>query len=207
MTKKCEICGAELPKRHQRYCSVACQRKAQSARKRNNTGRSNANPDMLWTSTCMDCGATFRRPIKCIRCAECQHKIKLKKWHEWKKNGSKRLLGSKDICKNCGAEYIVQSGMQRYCKNCAEAMMNKNIRAHKRAYAAGQRADPEKSAEIKYRKRLVPTPIICKWCGAEFYNSHGACYCSSECRKNGQKEYMRKYDAARRKKESKNKEQ
>ena len=41
-----------------------------------------------------------------------------------------------DICEACGKPYIVQSGLQKYCPECAKTVVPETVREHKREYMA-----------------------------------------------------------------------
>lgn len=194
--KTCGYCGIPLPHGRQKYCSKACQRKAQAKRKLANTGKQAGNPEMMWHTTCVTCGAAIYRPIKCIRCESCQAEVNRQRNAICHSKGAKRPLGSIDICQRCGQEYIVEGGMQKYCKSCSHIATQKSIREHKRDYMADMRADPVKGEAIKQGKRVVPRIIPCSRCGKPFETKTRAAYCSDACRKAAIKEYQKAYSSA-----------
>lgn len=189
----CKQCGKELPKGRTRYCSDACAGAAKASRKRVNSGRERGNQQMMWHTTCISCGAEIYRPIKCVRCKDCQDAYDRRMDAEIKSTGPRRPLGSIDLCQRCGAEYTVESGMQKYCKACSAVATRDSIRAHKRAYAAARRADPEQGEAIRQAKRIVPQKRVCRRCGKAFEARTRADYCSDACRMEANREYQRAY--------------
>jgi Zn finger protein HypA/HybF involved in hydrogenase expression len=71
---------------------------------------------------CKECGRTFSGGPRSWYCPECRAERLKAKDREYKRKGSERKLGNKDICKNCGKEYIINSGMQKYCPECQDKM-------------------------------------------------------------------------------------
>ena len=189
----CKQCGKDLPKGRTRYCSDACARAAKDSRKQVNSGRERGNQQMMWRTTCVSCGAEIFRPVKCIRCKDCQDAYDRRRDAEIKSTGPRRQLGSIDLCQRCGAEYTVESGMQKYCKACSAVATRDSIRAHKRAYAAARRADPEQGEAIRQAKRIVPQKRVCRRCGKAFEARTRSDYCSDACRMEASREYQRAY--------------
>ena len=153
---------------------------------------------MRWTTHCIDCGIEINRPIKCIRCEKCQREINRIRTNIRNRRGAVRPLGSIDECKYCGKEYVVKSGTQKYCKDCAKQAIRESVNASKRAYAAKDRADPEKYAEIRRGRQSLGIDRVCPICGKPFKTKTIAVYCSDECRKEGKRRYCKAYDAAHR---------
>lgn len=182
--KTCVICGKPIQSEtgRRKYCSEECAYEAEKRREKVSSGKPARNPDMKWTTYCVDCGKLIRHPIKCIRCEDCQRAINAERSRAQARNGAVRPLGSIDKCKRCGKEYVVNSGTQRYCKECAQTAMHENIRKHKAAYMTKQRADAEKYAEIKRRNRVVPKTVECAYCGKAFVCPTNAIYCTPEQR-------------------------
>lgn len=192
----CAHCGMELPKGRTRYCCDSCARAAKAGRKRVNSGKPRGNQQMMWHTTCISCGAEIYRPIKCVRCKDCQDAYDRRRDAEIKSTGPRRQLGSIDLCQRCGAEYTVESGMQKYCKACSASATRDSIRAHKRAYAAERRADPDQAEAIRQAKRILPSQRTCKRCGKAFEARTRADYCSDVCRKEAYREYQHQYSMA-----------
>ncbi len=194
--RACMHCGGELPQRRTRYCCDACARAAKAGRKRVNSGKPRGNQQMMWHTTCISCGAEIYRPIKCVRCKDCQDAYDRRRDAEIKSTGPRRQLGSIDLCQRCGKEYTVEAGTQKYCKACSAVATRDSIREHKRVYAAAQRADPVKSEEIRQAKRIVTKKRTCKRCGKLFEARTRVDYCSDACRKEAYREYQHQYSMA-----------
>ena len=131
---------------------------------------------VLRERTCIDCGAKFVGYPKSKRCPECRDKINAKRDAEYKKRGAKRKLGTIDKCQRCGAEYIVNSGAQRYCPACAESAHEENVKAHKREYMRDHAEEfaPKKAKNRSYNK-------VCVVCGKIFDAETTTVTCSSAC--------------------------
>ncbi len=74
---------------------------------------------------CRECGITFSGGPRAWYCPECRAERQRRRQRIYKAEHSKRPLGSTDLCENCGAEYIVESGMQKYCPKCQPIMHKK----------------------------------------------------------------------------------
>lgn len=125
---------------------------------------------------CKNCGATFLGYPRSFFCPSCSVERKKQQKKIYKQRKPTRPLGSMDVCEVCGKQYIVNSGRQRYCPECAKEQVNKNIRAHKREYMA---ENIEKSEELKAETR--GKRYICPICGKEFEKHTSAATCSPEC--------------------------
>lgn len=191
--KTCVICGLPLPKRRSKYCSDKCMRVGEAKRKRESSGRPTGNPDGRWLTHCIDCGVEIYRPIKCKRCEACQDRINRINKSIIQAKGPRRPLGSTDKCQRCGRGYIVESGMQKYCKACAHVATLEAKRDATRAYMAAKRADPVKREEINAAKRVVKQDKPCAKCGKPFRTTSRGLYCSDACRKAAKADYYRAY--------------
>lgn len=69
--------------------------------------------------TCHQCTAVFDGGPRAWYCPECRVKRYKARKAAYRQNGPARPIGSTDICNVCGKTYIVNSGMQQYCKDCA----------------------------------------------------------------------------------------
>lgn len=162
-TKKCKRCGQMF--------SVAgseaylCETCADVARK-NGTYRERV---------CADCGEVFWGYPKSKRCPSCQREADLASKREYQKRGPMRSLGSVDHCAKCGEEYIVMSGLQRYCKDCAEAATRENIRRDKREYNASRPDIVDKVRELGRGGK------VCAVCGGAVPAGTSSVTCSPEC--------------------------
>lgn len=74
---------------------------------------------------CMDCGKTFSGGPRSWRCPECRKirdKQTTKEYRERAKLGKSRKIGNTYKCEHCGGEYILKSGLQKYCEKCQPIM-------------------------------------------------------------------------------------
>lgn len=128
--------------------------------------------------TCMDCGATFWGYPKSKRCPTCQAAITRERDAAHHRRGPARKLGSTDICECCGAEYIVEGSLQRYCKACAPKAVRENVLKAKRQYAAdnAERFAAQKAENRSYNK-------VCIICGKVFDADTATVTCSPTCAK------------------------
>lgn len=162
--KACKQCGVafETDKKGAYFCPSCA---AQSRRS-----------GVLLPRTCMDCGSTFDGYPKSKRCPSCRAAANRARDIAHKRSGPKRKLGSIDQCQCCGQDYIVQSGLQRYCKDCAPTAVRSNVRAHKREYMRTYNAE---FAQKKDEKRSYNK--ICLVCGKVFDSDTVTVTCSQAC--------------------------
>ena len=168
----CKNCGAvfEVPTGKTAYLCEECAKKSKE-----NT--------IIRERVCKICGASFMGYPRSFFCADCNEKRKKEQKKIYNQRKPARPLGSADICKACGKQYIVNSGRQKYCPDCAAEQVNKNIRAHKWVYSAQNRG---KERDLK--KDTRGKRYICVICGKEFEKHTNNVTCSPEC----QKEYSRR---------------
>lgn len=72
--------------------------------------------------TCKNCGVEFKggpRATYCPSCRDDRKKSQAKQARERAKAGTTRKIGQEYPCEICGTPYILNSGLQRYCKKCA----------------------------------------------------------------------------------------
>lgn len=83
---------------------------------------------------CRFCGNSFLGGSRAWYCPDCKiiRRQKLQKEYYAKKAVTARKIGSVDICEICGKEYIVNGGLQKYCKNCAIIMNQKKENIYKK---------------------------------------------------------------------------
>lgn len=170
-TRICKNCGNVFERQTGSYAYLCaeCSKKA----KDNN---------LIRERTCQICGEPFighPRSCYCAKCGE-ERRKQLRKMRNTKKPN--RPLGSIDICQACGKEYIVKSGSQKYCPECSEEQIAKNIKAHKKEYRI---KNQDKIREQK--KSHLGKRYICVICGKEFEKHNVTVTCSTEC----YKEYKR----------------
>lgn len=184
--KSCKRCGAvfETDKRGAYLCP-ACALAARRA-------------SVLRDRVCIDCGAVFHGYPKSKRCPECQRRVNRERDLALKRIGPKRKLGSIDQCQCCGKAYVVESGRQRYCKDCAKDQTARNIRENKRLYMAAnaEASKPEKADNRSYNK-------VCLVCGVVFDADTPTVTCSPDCAKRLKAFRMAETDFRRGKRKSK----
>lgn len=170
-TRICKNCGKvfDVPTSKESYLCEECARKSKS-------------DSVLRERTCKICGASFMGYPRSFFCPKCSADRKKQQKKIYNQRKPSRPLGSMDTCESCGKQYIVNSGRQRYCPECAKEQVNKNIRAHKREYMSKNK---EKSQNLKNETR--GKRYICVICGKEYEKHTSEITCSPECHK----EYMR----------------
>lgn len=72
---------------------------------------------------CQECGITFTGGPRAWYCEDCRAERRRRR--DRNRHPSKRPIGSKDICVNCGKKYTVNSGLQKYCQDCMLEMHRK----------------------------------------------------------------------------------
>lgn len=91
---------------------------------------------VLRTRVCARCGAEFEGYPRSKYCPKCKPEVEREQAAERRKH-KPRKIGSEDICEACGKPYIVKSGLQKYCPECAKTVVPETVREHKREYMAG----------------------------------------------------------------------
>lgn len=114
----------------------------------------------LRSRTCKECGTTFQggpRAWYCPRCRAERQAQQSREYHQRKKMGNTRIVGQKYPCEICGKKYILSSGLQRFCKECAEKHLkevdNKQSRdwnkSHPEQMAEHKKSEKERNKEMK----------------------------------------------------------
>ena len=142
--------------------------------------------------TCKICGATFLGYPRSFFCQACSAERKKQQKKIYNQRKPARPMGSTDICEACGKPYIVNSGRQKYCPECAKKKVNENIRAHKREYMA-ENADKSRKLKAETRGKRY----ICPICGKEFEKHTSVATCSPECEKELRRRWQHMADAKR----------
>lgn len=193
----CEICGKPLPPGRRRYCSEACSREKERMRAKE-ARKDRLRPKPYRWITCPDCGKQVWRPIKSIRCQQCQ--AELNKRHDAehkarKSAGRSRKIGDQYPCEACGKMYVLEGGKQRYCPDCRETQVRANIRRMNREWnraVYGTEEGKAKRAEARSLK-AVPNLRACAQCGKPYETLTCGIYCSKECQAKGQQAYQKEY--------------
>lgn len=186
--RQCKVCGAPFQGAgDQRLCD-ACRKAAQQA-------------SVMKNRECRICGKTFfggPRAVYCPDCREERQRATTAEYRARKAAGKVRHIGSIDICRSCGKEYVVNGGLQMYCPDCAPEAIRDKILPQKRTRAAEHREET-----VARKKELRQHSAICAYCGKTFTASGPSVTCSEECAR----EYKRivmgmaDYRRGRRKKE------
>lgn len=167
----CKNCGKAfvVPTGKETYLCEECAKKSKSN-------------SVIRERTCKICGASFMGYPRSFFCPECSAERKKQQKKIYNRRKTSRPLGSVDTCEACGKEYIVKSGLQKYCPECAEKQVADKIKAHKREYMAKNK---EKAQALKNDTR--GKKYVCVICGKEFEKHTTEITCSPECHK----EYIR----------------
>lgn len=200
MSGVCAVCGAPLPHGRRRYCSEDCAREGERRRARAAT-QGRERPPLRRERVCMDCGRAYIGHIKSKRCPACQQDANRRHDAECKRRkraGHVRAIGSTDLCEACGKPYTVESGRQRWCKDCAPEQTRRSSNASSRAWNRETYSDPQRREAKNAGRRSKPTPHVCELCGREFVRLGEAKYCSQACRTEARRAYDRAYRMAKR---------
>lgn len=151
---------------------------------------------MLQQRKCRECESLFIGGPRAYYCPICRKERERERNKLHKRTGPKRPLGSRDKCERCGNEYIVESGMQRFCPECQpiHAKEYDRVTSIKFYHLNKSRINP-----VRYNRRLKG-PKKCLWCGKEFKKGSRALTCSPEChRKRVNKLWVEWYHRTKRK--------
>ena len=137
-------------------------------------------PDMTHEYFCTDCGIPCCGSIASFRCSTCQeiaNRETYRRSRERQANGTSRRKNQIYKCQRCGGDYILNSGNQRYCKECAPYAMVENKQEKSMQYREQHRE------EINAKKRVTPVEIKCEVCGKSFtVTNKRQRVCSDGCR-------------------------
>lgn len=125
---------------------------------------------------CRQCGAVFPGGPRAWYCPACRAERKQDAERRYRRTGPSRPLGSTDICKRCGGEYVVESGRQVYCNRCAEIAVHETVLAHKRVYAA-----ENSDIMAAYKQAMRTDRKVCLICGNVFDADTATVTCSASC--------------------------
>ena len=164
--RKCKSCGKEFQGSGEQRLCPDCRKQAYVA-------------SVMRLRKCVVCGATFPGGPRAKYCTECRKeraKRSAREYAQRKAAGNTRPLGSVDICQVCGGEYVVESGLQKYCPSCAAEAVRQVILPQKRERAAQHR--DEFAAR---KKELKVDSAICAYCGKPYISTSPTVTCSPEC--------------------------
>lgn len=124
--------------------------------------------------TCRECGATFDggpRAWYCPRCRAERQAQQNREYKQRKKMGNVRVIGQKYPCEICEKMYVLSSGLQRYCADCAEKHLkevdNKQSRqwnkSHPEQMTKHKQNEKKRSMEMKNKAKQIKTsPSVIK---------------------------------------------
>lgn len=103
--------------------------------------------------TCRECGVNFDggpRAWYCPRCRAERQAQQNREYKQRKKMGNVRVIGQKYPCEICGKMYVLSSGLQRYCADCAKEHLKEVDNMQSREWNKGH---PEQMAEHKQNEK------------------------------------------------------
>lgn len=147
---------------------------------------------------CKNCRTAFMggpRAWYCPSCRADRQKIYKRQTQERERTGTIRRIGSTDICVVCREQYIVASGTQKYCRQCAPDEVKKIDRIQGLEY---YKANKDDINPARYERRRVDHKI-CSVCGMSFDpQGRPRTICpSEECRKISKRQWQKKADEKR----------
>lgn len=88
--------------------------------------------------TCKRCGKSFAGNAFTAYCPECRKKARRESNRlctQRRTNGTARKLGAEYLCADCGKQYILTNGFQKYCPKCAPKHTTISIKDFKEKYS------------------------------------------------------------------------
>lgn len=134
-----------------------------------------ARATTLRPRVCRQCGITFDGGPRAWYCPACRAERQRIRNAARRKTGARRPLGSIDKCIVCGKEYVVEAGLQKYCKDCAPEA----IRAIDREQS--KKWNKENGYYEARRAQGRNGVKICVICGGVIPPGSNAVTCSPEC--------------------------
>lgn len=185
---KCRKCGAIIQANGEKCFCPKCYAEVKAT-------------STLATRVCRECGKTFTGGPHAWYCPDCRaerRRLQSRESQRRTARGKTRKLGSTDFCIKCGKEYVVKSGLQKYCPDCAEAAVREIDRAKSIEWVRAhiERISAQKDDRRKNRK-------VCRVCGKGFYSGTTTVTCSPECANVLKSYYMASADYKRGKRKSK----
>lgn len=178
-TKKCVTCGKVFTT--DRYEQAKCGDCLAAARS-----------TTLRPRTCRTCGDIFPGGPRAWYCPDCRTEREKARKRKYRAYGFSRHLGDIDNCVVCGKEYVVCSGSQKYCTDCAPEAVREIDREQSIRW----------NRENDYYAKREETPRsgvkVCVVCGREMSPGTNTVTCSPECAAARRKEIQHRADAKRR---------
>lgn len=141
--------------------------------------------------TCCECGTTFDGGPSARYCPSCRAIRKKENAKRYRQNGPARRLGSIDHCIVCGKEYVVKSGLQHYCPDCAEEAVRQLDREASKRWNAENNFYEQRYQQPRRGQK------ICVICGKPVPPGTARITCSDECDKLREKYNRGKMDLKR----------
>ena len=130
--------------------------------------------------TCRQCGITFEGGPRAWFCPECRRERR-KEADRRKRKTKGRKLGSIQKCERCGGSYILASGRQKYCTDCAKVAVAETARAQSRERSKNYKA---KRGGLRIaRKANTRLCVVCKMPIPYERITRGIVTCSDACDK------------------------
>lgn len=164
MQRICKYCGVEFSGKPGSTACPECVAKNKSTTMRERV--------------CQICGVKFMGGPRAWYCPNCRAERKREQDIKHKKTGSSRKLGSEDLCEICGKPYIVNSGLQRYCKDCAVEA----VKAKDRKQALEWHKENTTPEQRRKDRQAGTAPVACAVCGKSFVPKSRGKTCSDECK-------------------------
>lgn len=163
MNRICKYCGKPYDGDPGSSCCPDCAAKIRST--------------TLRDRICRGCGCSFQGGPRAWYCPSCRAERKRESQRRFQRNGAVRKLGSIDLCVICGKPYVVEGGLQKYCKACAPDA----VRAKDRAASLRWNRENTTPEERRETRQAASAAIPCKICGKLFIPADGSRTCSPEC--------------------------
>lgn len=149
---------------------------------------------MIQNRVCKDCGRSFQGGPRAYYCPSCRITRTEETNKQYKRTGPQRPLGSLDKCERCGKDYIVASGLQRFCPECRPIHSAEHDRQTGLEFYHENKDRINPPRNVKRQAGIVK----CIWCGKEFMPHNRSKACSPECRRELKNKWWREYDKKRR---------
>lgn len=137
----------------------------------------NLRSTSLSVRVCKECGISFIGGPAAKYCPICRQQRKAIANRQCKRNGSKRPLGSIDLCEVCRQPYTVTGPRQKYCPDCADAAIRDNDRQKSREWNAAN-TTPGGRRQLR---QAHAAEISCAVCGKPFVPHDTSITCSPAC--------------------------
>ncbi len=187
MLRVCQVCGVTF---EGRPAALKCPKCADLSKR-----------SVIRPRTCRQCGQTFPGGPRAWYCPRCREERTRERDRRHKRQGPVRHLGDIDLCIVCGKPYIVKSGRQKYCPDCAPAAVREIDRAQAAEWAAAN-TTPEGRWLARH---AASAELVCPVCGKTFRQDPRrapAKTCSPECSKEYHRRQAAQFDTAHREERS-----